>query len=170
MARPPDPSERADTAPDPWTGETPVPESLVQLFERPEPALAVRLPRSDGLAAWRDTLTPGRLLIAAALTPFLFVAYRDAIDGTPPGSFGWTALLLVVAAIGSMALATYVPQRGTQGGGSPCGAISGVWVLFAGMALNAPPDPLNGVVALAAVSFALIQRLRGARACGAPSR
>jgi hypothetical protein len=168
--RPSDTPERDHAAPDPATGAAPAFDSLVALFERPSAELAVRLPRTEGLAAWRDTLTPGRLVIAAALTPLLFFAYRDAIDGPAPTSFGWTAILLVVAAVGSLAVATYAPQRNATAGGSPCGAIAGVWVLFAGMALNAPPDPLNAVFALMAVSFALLQRLRGARACGAPSR
>ncbi|MCB0909191.1 MAG: hypothetical protein KDB63_18965 [Nocardioidaceae bacterium] len=170
MARTPDTPERDQAAPEPGTGAAPASDSLVRLFERPSADLAVRLPRTEGLAAWRDTLTPGRRLIAVALTPLLFLAYRDAIDGPAPTSFGWTAILLVVAAVGSLAIATYVPQRDATAGGSPCGAIAGVWVVFAGMALNAPPDPLNAVFALMAVSFALLQRLRGARACGAPSR
>ena len=170
VAPPPDTPERDHDAPAPAAGAAPAFDSLVQLFERPSAELAVRLPRTEGLAAWRDTLTPGRLLIAAALTPLLFFAYRDAIDGPAPTSFGWTAVLILVAAVGSLAVATYVPQREASAGGSPCGAIAGVWVLFAGMALNAPPDPLNAVFALMAVSFALLQRLRGARACGAPSR
>lgn len=146
-----------------------MPASLVRLFERPEPEVAISLPGPEGLAAWRDTLTPGRVVIAALLTPVLFVAYRGAIDGTPPSSPGWLALLVVVAAIGSLAVSTYVPQRTAAALSSPCGAISGVWVLFAGMALDAPADPLNGVFALFAVSFALIQRLRGGRACGRPT-
>lgn len=142
-----------------------IPESTLRLFSRPGPGLEVSLPR-QGLAAWRDALTPARLLLAAALTPVLFAVYRGAIAGTPPTSLGWTALLAATAGIGALALATYLPQRGAEGGGSPCASIAGLWVLIAAMMLNAPASPATGLLALAMVSFALLQRLRGAAACG----
>jgi hypothetical protein len=130
-----------------------------------QPAASLDLPRAGGSAAWRDTFSRDRILAAAGLTPLLFLVYRGLIDGGPPSGPGWTALLLGVAGIGSLALATYLPQRRTGALTSPCAVLAGVWLLLAGMALNAPPDPVNGLLALGAVTFALVQRLRGAHAC-----
>jgi hypothetical protein len=140
-------------------------DALERLAAHREPAVSIDLPRAGGLTAWSDTFSRGRILAAAGLTPLLFVVYRGLVDGGPPAGPGWTALLLGVAAIGSLALATYLPQRKAGALTSPCAAVAGVWVLLAGMALNAPPDPVNGLLALGAVTFALVQRLRGAHAC-----
>ena len=140
-------------------------DALERLAAYREPAVSIDLPPAGGLAAWSDTFSRGRILAAAGLTPLLFLVYRGLIDGGPPPGPGWTALLLGVAAIGSLALATYVPQGRTGELTSPCAALAGVWLLLAGMALNAPPDPINGLLALGAVTFALVQRMRGARAC-----
>lgn len=144
----------------------PVPDSLARLFERPGPEVAVRLPRRVGLAAWRDALTKGRLLVAVLAAPLLFTSYRDAIDGPVPGGIGWTLTLGLVAVVAALVVATYVPQRGGPAATSPCASLAVVYVLLAGMVLDAPPDPLYVGLALAMVSFALVQRLRGAAACG----
>ncbi len=141
----------------------------VRLAHYREPVVAIRLTSRPAHSTWREwagAFSPGRLLAAAALTPLLFGAYRGAIEGVPPTGPGWTALLLAIAAIGSLALATYLPQRRVARASSSCAAVAGVWVLLAGLALTGPADPLNGLLALGAVSFALLQRLRGSRACG----
>lgn len=147
------------------TQALPPADALERLAAYRQPAVSIDLPRASGPASWTGTFSRGRVLAAAGLTPLLFLVYGGLIDGGRPPGPGWTALLLGVAAIGSLALATYLPQRGTGALTSPCAAVAGVWVLFAGMALNAPPDPVNGLIALGAVTFALVQRVRGAHAC-----
>ena len=70
-------------------------------------------------------------------------------------------------ALASLTLATYVPQRGSGAGASACASIAGVYVLFAGMALGGPPIAVaNVLLAVGLAGFGLVQRLRGARACG----
>ena len=103
------------------------------------------------------------------MTPLLFVSYRDAIDGPTPTGIGWTLLLALVAVLGALVVATYVPERSRTSVSSPCASLAVVYVLFAGMVLDAPADPLSGGLALAMVAFGLRQRLRGAAACG-PTR
>lgn len=160
------PHSASDQASDP----APVPESVVRLFERPAAEVAVRLPRAQGLAAWRDTLTNRRLVVAAVATPLLFTSYRDAIDGPAPTGLAWTLLLGLVAVLGALVVATYLPERTGTAAGSPCASLAVVYVLLAGMVLDAPADPLYGGLALAMVAFALLQRLRRAAACRPPRR
>ncbi|MFN8194369.1 MAG: hypothetical protein U0R80_08815 [Nocardioidaceae bacterium] len=144
----------------------PVPETLARLFERPPAELAVQVPGRQPWAVWRESVTAPRLLVAAALSPPMFLVYRDAVDGSPPTGVGWNLLLGAVAVVAALLLATYVPQRAAGRGSSPCAALAVVQVLLAGMVLDAPADPLFGVLALGFVSFGLTQRLRGSRACG----
>jgi hypothetical protein len=163
------PSDPGDTGPLTSHGADPTPTRLDGPARYREPAVATRLvsrPASSTARAWAGTFTRARLLAATALTPLLFVAYRGAIQGTPSG-LGWTVLLLAVAAIGALALATYLPQRPRAGRvSSSCAAVAGIWVFLAGVALSGPADVVNGLLALGAVSFALLQRLRGSQACG----
>ncbi|MFZ2016312.1 MAG: hypothetical protein WAV00_21025 [Nocardioides sp.] len=162
MAHAPQPPDRNEAG---SSGAAAPTDALERLAAHREPAVSIDLPRAGGLTAWSETFSRGRILAAAGLTPLLFLVYGGLIDGGPPPGPGWTAVLLGVAAIGSLALATYLPQPGTGALTSPCAAVAGVWVFFAGMALNAPPDPVNGLIAFGAVTFALVQRVRGAHAC-----
>jgi hypothetical protein len=142
-------------------------DSLVRLFERPGPGLAVAPPARSGRGAWRATLTRDRLLVAALVTPLLFWAFLGQIGR--PLDLAWFGALSLISAVGAMTLATYLPQRTAAGslGSSPCASIAGVYVLFAGLALAGEPAGLaQGVLGLGLVSFGLLQRLRGATACG----
>lgn len=144
-----------------------MPESLVSLFERPGPELAVTSPLLRGPAAWRATLTRDRLLVAALIMPLLFWAFSGQIGR--PLDLAWAAALAVISSLGALTLATYFPQRTAAGGigSSPCASIAGLYVLFAGLALEGQPAGLGqGLLALAMVTFGLVQRMRGATACG----
>jgi hypothetical protein len=150
---------------------TPVPDSLVALFERPEPAVAVALPGPTGLRNWSAELGPRRLAVAALVTPLLGVVYAGqagpATNAVAGGPVLWWALLGLTAVVGALVVATYVPQRRAAAAGSPCGAIAGAYVVFAAWALDSGAPSLGGpVLALGLVSFGLLQRLRGASACG----
>lgn len=158
-----------ESQPESRNGSDPVPDSLVRLFERPAPALAVALPAPQGLAAWRGTLSGGRLLVALALTPLLFWAYAGQVGRPVTSDPSWMAGLALLSLVGALTLSTYFPRRAgaTAVGGSPCASLAGLYVLFAGMALGgSPATASHWVLAVALVSFGLLQRLRGASACG----
>lgn len=157
-------------SPEQGTGSTtpePVPESLVALFERPSPEVAVPAPAWRGASVWSATLTRHRLLTAAVITPLLFWSYSGQIGR--PLDLAWSAALTLISFLGALTLATYFPQRATAttAVSSPCASIAGLYVLFAGLALAGSPAGLGqGLLALGMVSFGLVQRLRGATACG----
>lgn len=87
------------------------------------------------------------------------------VDPMPP-SIGWHALLGTVAVLGALTLATYLPEREDSASTSPCSMLAGVWVVIAAAALAGPAEPASGLMSLAAVTFGLVQRVRGAAACG----
>lgn len=160
-------TQRAVPEPERPPAAGPVPDSLVRLFERPAPELAVAPPTLRGPAAWRATLSRDRLWVAVLVAPALLWAYSGQI-GRPLDPV-WGAGLALVSWLGALTLATYVPQRRAAAGlgSSPCASIAGVYVLFAGLALAGEPAGLGQwLLALAMVSFGLAQRLRGATACG----
>lgn len=145
--------------------------SLEELFERPDPALAIRL--APAARSRHDLLAEldGRRLVAAALVaPLLWFAYTGSagsVGDVAGGPVLWYALLALTTAIGALVVATYVPRRGVKAVGSPCAALAGLYVLFAAWALDTGTATLGGVLlALGLVSFGLFQRLRGPGACG----
>jgi len=109
-----------------------------------------------------------RTVATAVLAPTLFVALVSTGGGWMPTVTPlWTALVALTALVSAATLATYVPLPG-QGwrpdvGCSPCAAMSAGSVLAAAWLLgSAPLQPAMAVVALAAVTFGLVQRLSGA--------
>ncbi len=136
---------------------------LSSLFERPAPALAIPAPVSP---PWWRAFGPGRLTAALLVTPLLWHEYAAQVGGWGALSWSWRAALLLVVVPAALTLATYLPQRGAAAGGSPCAAMAGLTVVFAGIALSgAPPQVATLVVAVGLAGFGLRQRLRGAAAC-----
>ncbi len=122
-------------------------------------------------AAW-----PARRLVAAgALFPVLLALQITAGGGWAPGErFGWTALVVAVAAASAATLATYVPRAGSLTrldlGCSPCAAVAALSVLAATAVLStAPHDVPTAILALGAAGFGLRQRLVNAGACPTPN-
>lgn len=140
----------------------------------------VVLDRIRGRAPWRRALRtawpPLTLLVAAALTPLLYVGFASSA-GWPDG--GVRPLLLAGMAVGAaLTFAGYLavgegrPRLAL--GGSPCAAVSGFFPLLAGMSLaattlpGAEAPPASGWMALGLVALGLGNRVTGALAC-APS-
>ena len=140
----------------------------------------VVLDRIRGRAPWRRALRtawpPLTLLVAAALTPLLYVGFASSAGW--PGGGVWPELLAGMAAGAALTLAGYFavvkgrPRLAV--GGSPCAAVSGFFPLLAGMALaattlpGAEAPPASGWMALGLVALGLGNRVTGALAC-APS-
>ncbi len=143
--------------------ETP-PRDLAALF-RPLP-VPVEIPAAGSSPRWWQAFGPARLLLATALTPFLLGVYADQVGGWASLDGLWRAALLFVAVPAALTMATYLPQRSAEAGGSPCASIAGLTVLFAGMALGGvPPQPATLLVASGIATWGLAQRLRGSAAC-----
>lgn len=140
-----------------------MPDSLLRLFERPDPEIAVRLQARR--PSWSELLGGRRLVVAAVLAPMLLWWYGGAAGGLTTVAAVWWLPLGLVAVLGALTLASYVPRREGGAGSSPCAALGGLYVLFAGMALDSPLAWPNLALALAFAAFGLRQRLRGADAC-----
>ncbi|WP_345045111.1 hypothetical protein [Georgenia daeguensis] len=142
-----------DRAPEPGTA------TATEPARGPAAAVALR-----GSGRW-----PRRRIVATAvLAPALLAALATTGGGwTPTEAPLWTALVALTALVSAATLATYLPLRG-QGwrpdlGCSPCAAMSAGSVLAAAWFLgSAPLQPAMAVVALAAVTLGLVQRLTGA--------
>lgn len=81
---------------------------------------------------------------------------------------GWSLLLLLAAALGSLTLASYVPRQGLRPdiGCSPCAAVSGLTLVGAVIVLDGYGGHLSGpLLALALTAFGLVQRLRQQPTC-----
>ncbi|MCK6210764.1 hypothetical protein KZX45_09445 [Georgenia sp. EYE_87] len=111
-----------------------------------------------------------RTVATAVLAPALFAALVATGGGwTPLAAPAWTALVTVTSVVGAATLSTYLPLPG-QGrrpnvGCTPCAAVSAMTVLGAAWLLgSAPLQPTMAAVALAAVTFGLVQRVTGAGA------
>ncbi|PFG38990.1 hypothetical protein ATJ97_1484 [Georgenia soli] len=122
-------------------------------------------PREHGTRTWR----PGRRAAATTvLAPPLFAALVATGGGwTPLSAPLWTALVALTSVVGAATLSTYLPLRGQgrrpNAGCTPCAAMSAVTVLGAAWLLgSAPLQPTMAAVALAAVTFGLVQRVTGA--------
>ncbi|GAA4288077.1 hypothetical protein [Georgenia daeguensis] len=141
----------------------------------PEPPPVVRAPITQGPPATTPLLRasrwPRRRTIATAvLAPVLFTVLVSAGGGwVPLLAPAWTVLVALTSVVGAATLSTYLPLPG-QGlrpnvGCTPCAAMSAMTVLGAAWFLgSAPHQPTMAAVALAAVSFGLVQRLTGAGA------
>ncbi len=110
-----------------------------------------------------------RLLVAAVLAPVVLALLAQAGGGwTTAATPGWVALLTVVAIVGALTLASYVPARGEAWrdtlGCSPCAAVSGGTVLAAAFLVSQAPHQVGMVLpALAVVLFGLVQRTSSTR-------
>ncbi|MBD7981525.1 MULTISPECIES: hypothetical protein [Oerskovia] len=110
-----------------------------------------------------------RLVVGAALAPGLLWLLVQAGGGwTPAAMPGWVALLAVVAVVGGLTLASYVPARGESWrdtlGCSPCAAVSGGTVLAAAFLVGQAPHQVGmALPALAVVLFGLVQRTSSTR-------
>lgn len=110
-----------------------------------------------------------RLVVGAALVPGVFWLLVQAGGGwTPAATPGWVALLAVVAVVGALTLASYVPARGEVWrdtlGCSPCAVVSGGTVLAAAFLVAQAPHQVGMVLpALAVVLFGLVQRTSSTR-------
>ena len=113
---------------------------------------------------------PRRRWAASLLAlPLTVAAFAGAAGVPAPGAgAGWSALLLLAAAVGSLTLASYVPRRGLRPdvGCSPCAAVSGLTLVGAVVVLDGYGGHLSGpLLALAVTAFGLAQRLRQQPAC-----
>lgn len=136
---------------------------LASLFERPAPQIAVPAPARP---PWWWAFGPGRLTAALLVAPLLWHEYAAQVGGWDALAWSWRLALLIVVAPASLTLATYLPQRDAVGGGSPCAAMAGLTVVFAGVALSgAPLQVVTLLLAAGLAGFGLRQRLRGADAC-----
>ena len=140
--------------------------TLASLFESPTPELRVRL--EVGRPPWWAAFGRLRLLVALVAAPVLWHEYAGQVGGWEALSWGWRLALLAVVVPASLTVSTYVPQRSAGGvaGGSPCAAMAGLTVIFAGIALGgAPLQVATLVLAAGLAGYGLRQRLRGAEAC-----
>lgn len=136
---------------------------LSALFERPAPQLAVPVPARP---PWWRAFGSGRLVAALLVAPLLWHEYAAQVGGWSELSWPWRLALLLVVVPAALTLATYLPQRGAARGGSPCAAMAGLTVVFAGIALSgAPLQVATLVLAAGLAGYGLLQRLRGADAC-----
>ncbi|QDW61989.1 hypothetical protein [Oerskovia sp. KBS0722] len=117
----------------------------------------------------RPTWGRRRLVVGALLAPGLLALLVEAgggwTDGVPPV---WLGLLAVVAVVGGLTLASYVPARGESWrdtlGCSPCAVVSGGTVLAAVFLVGQAPHQVGMVLpALAVVLFGLVQRTSSTR-------
>ena len=110
-----------------------------------------------------------RLVVGASLAPGVLWLLVQAGGGWSPAvTPGWVALLAVVAVVGALTLATYVPARGEVWrdtlGCSPCAVVSGGTVLAAVFLVGQAPHQVGMVLpALAVVLFGLVQRTSSTR-------
>jgi hypothetical protein len=138
---------------------------LATLFRPPPPSVEIRLHTARD--RWWRGFGAARWLLALAATPLLLSAYADQVGGWAVLSWPWRIGLGAVAVPAALTLATYLPRRAAGSGGSPCAAVAGLTVLFAGMALgDAPPNVATVALASGIALYGLRQRLRGADACG----
>ncbi|MBD7952450.1 hypothetical protein [Oerskovia rustica] len=117
----------------------------------------------------RPTWGRRRLVVGALLAPGLLALLVEADGGwthhlTPL----WLGLLAVVAVVGGLTLASYVPARGESWrdtlGCSPCAVVSGGTVLAAVFLVGQAPHQVGMVLpALAVVLFGLVQRTSSTR-------
>lgn len=157
--------------------EHPTPEHPTPGQPAPEPPsdAFLRIPRIDGLdpakvspapARWRASWSLRHTLATVGLAPVVYAAYRGALGPAAEGSPLWAPALLLLATMGAVVLATYVPPRSglrvTRS--SPCAAGAGVHVILAGLVLSTVFPPASGVLALGLLAFAVRQRL-GSAAC-----
>lgn len=170
-------SESGEMAPGHLTPKRQAPEHPTPGRPAPEPPsdAFLRIPRVEGLApakvpsvlsTWRSSWSLRHTLATIGLTPVVYAAYRGALGPAADGSQLWVATLVLLATLGAVVLATYVPPRGglrvTRS--SPCAAGTGVHVILAGLLLSTVSAPASGVLALGLLAFAVRQRL-GSSAC-----
>lgn len=138
------------------------------------PEIEALRPLAPRRSRWADVLLHRRRLVTAALGfPLVLWAVRTSLPPALEVTTAWWALLALVAALSSLALATYVPLARTdetRAGGSPCASAAVVFVVLVGPALGTATTSLvSGAPALFLATAALGQRVLGASACG-PTR
>ena len=157
-------SEPAPLAPEPLA-----PEPLADVLQRiPRVPALTRVQTPSGLARWRAAWSRRQTLVTIALAPLIYAAYRGAVGLAGDGSPMWGLALVLLATMGAVVLATYVPPRGgprLTTRSSPCAAGAGIHVILAGLVLNTVAAPASGVLALGLLAFAITQRM-GVAACG----
>lgn len=135
--------------------------------------------RSRSVAAVHLPLTPTtvgsawsrrRTAVAAALTPPLGLGLVTAGGGWAPGHALWTVVVVLAAVVAAATLATYLPLPRAHSrrdpGCSQCSAAAAVTVAAAAVLLAvAPHQLLMAVIALAATSVGLLQRLTASATC-----
>lgn len=122
---------------------------------------------SPGLASrW-----PARRLVAAGtVAALLLLAVQLFVGWNPAGAPMWTALNVITIALGSLALATFLPLpghgRGLDVGCTPCAAGGGLLAL-AGMWLAASSayDGGNASLGVALAGAALVRRVTEPSSC-----
>jgi hypothetical protein len=170
-------SESGELAPRHQAPKHQAPEHPTSGRPAPEPPsdAFLRIPRVDGvapakvpsaLATWRSSWSLRHTLATIGLTPVVYAAYRGALGPAADGSQPWVAALVLLAIMGAVVLATYVPpRRGLRvTRSSPCAAGTGVHVILAGLLLSTVSAPASGVLALGLLAFAVRQRV-GSAAC-----
>jgi hypothetical protein len=104
-----------------------------------------------------------RWATALLALPLTVAAFTGAAGVTAQAAgAGWSVLLLLAAAAGSLTLASYVPRRGLRPdvGCSPCAAVSGLTLVGALIVLDGYGAHVSGpLLALAVTTFGLAQRL-----------
>jgi hypothetical protein len=138
------------------------------------PDIEALRPLTPRRSRWADVLLHRRRLTTAAVVfPLVLWAARTSLPTGLEVTTAWWFLLAVVAALASLALATYVPLArtdGTRAGGSPCAAAAVVFVVLVGPALGtATASLVSGAPALFLAAAALGHRVLGVSACG-PTR
>ncbi|MFF3065306.1 hypothetical protein ACFVQ3_12165 [Oerskovia sp. NPDC057915] len=134
------------------------------MSDRVRPPLPVQVRRP----AW-GTWGRRRLVVVALLAPGLLALLVEAGGGwTHDVAPLWLVLLVVVAVVGGLTLASYVPARGEPWrdtlGCSPCAVVSGGTVLAAVLLVSQAPHQVGMVLpALAVVLFGLVQRTSSTR-------
>ncbi|MEO8557298.1 MAG: hypothetical protein ABI474_11575 [Actinomycetota bacterium] len=121
------------------------------------------------LAAW-----PMRKRVAVAvLMPLLLVLSVSAAGGWASAtSYGWTALVILVALASAMTLASYLPSPGTglklDLGCTPCAGVAALSVVASVVLLSSSPgDVPTAFLALGVAAFGLRQRLANPSTCPA---
>ena len=102
-----------------------------------------RVPLVRAGRAW----PPRRVVAAALLTPALAAVLASSGGGwSPRGAPWWTTVVGLVAVVGAMTLATYVPRPGFGSrldvGCSPCAVVAVVSVVSAAAILSTAPHQL----------------------------
>jgi len=111
-----------------------------------------------------------RVLVAALLAPVVAGVVAVSTGGLAQATPGRWVVVALLGALGSAVLATYLPVRGPwyrlQAGCTRCAVVAGLSLPVATMVLASHPlDAGTSMLALAAVTFGLGQRLRDPGTC-----